>query len=58
MDKHQTTIPLLTEGNVEKLQKTGFANYVAMVNPSKGAEFLASMERIKQKYDESKQYII
>ncbi|MGL4618639.1 hypothetical protein [Chroococcidiopsis sp.] len=30
---------------------TGFANYVAMVNPSKGAEFLASVERIKQKCD-------
>lgn len=32
---------------------TGFANYVAMVNPSKGAEFLASVERIKQKCDRS-----
>lgn len=30
---------------------TGFANYVAMINPSRGAEFLASVERIKQKYD-------
>lgn len=30
---------------------TGFANYVAMVNPSRGAEFLASVERIKQKCD-------
>ena len=30
---------------------TGFANYVAMVNPSKGAEFLASVERIKHKYE-------
>ncbi|MCU0536557.1 MAG: reverse transcriptase family protein [Hydrococcus sp. Prado102] len=28
----------------------GFASYVAMVNPSKGAEFMASVERIKQKY--------
>ncbi len=33
---------------------TGFANYVAMVNPSKGAEFLASVERIKQKCDSLK----
>lgn len=32
---------------------TGFANYVAMVNPSKGIEFLASIERIKQKCDRS-----
>jgi RNA-directed DNA polymerase len=32
---------------------TGFANYVAMVSPSKGAEFLASVERIKQKCDRS-----
>ncbi|MDV2990840.1 MAG: hypothetical protein N4J56_000494 [Chroococcidiopsis sp. SAG 2025] len=32
---------------------TGFANYVAMVNPNKGAEFLASIERIKQKCDRS-----
>jgi RNA-directed DNA polymerase len=32
---------------------TGFANYVAMVNPSKGAEFLASVKRIKQKCDRS-----
>ncbi len=30
---------------------TGFANYVAMVNSSKGAEFLASVKQIKQKYD-------
>ncbi|GAB4209185.1 MAG: hypothetical protein Fur006_68750 [Coleofasciculaceae cyanobacterium] len=30
---------------------TGFANYVAMINPSKGAEFIASVERIKQKYE-------
>ena len=30
---------------------TGFANYVAMINPSKGAEFLTSVERIKQKYE-------
>jgi RNA-directed DNA polymerase len=29
----------------------GFANYVAMVNPEKGKEFLKSVERIKQKYD-------
>jgi RNA-directed DNA polymerase len=29
----------------------GFANYVAMVNPEKGREFLKSIERIKQKYD-------
>jgi RNA-directed DNA polymerase len=29
---------------------TGFANYVSMVNPSKGLEFLAAIERIKQKY--------
>jgi retron-type reverse transcriptase len=32
---------------------TGFANYVTMINPSKGAEFLTSIERIKQKYDRS-----
>jgi RNA-directed DNA polymerase len=30
---------------------TGFASYVAMVNPSKGAEFMASVKRIKQKYE-------
>ncbi len=30
---------------------TGFANYVAMVNPSKGAEFLTSVKRIKHKYE-------
>lgn len=30
---------------------TGFANYVAMINPNKGAEFLASVERIKQNYE-------
>lgn len=30
---------------------TGFANYVAMVNPGKGAEFLTSLERIKHKYE-------
>ncbi|MEH2292189.1 hypothetical protein [Nostoc sp.] len=29
---------------------TGFANYVAMINPDKGAEFKSSVERIKQKY--------
>jgi retron-type reverse transcriptase len=29
---------------------TGFANYVAMINPTKGAEFKSSVERIKQKY--------
>jgi hypothetical protein len=29
---------------------TGFAGYVTMINPSKGAEFMASVERIKQKY--------
>jgi RNA-directed DNA polymerase len=28
----------------------GYANYVAMVNPSKGAELLSSIERIEQKY--------
>jgi hypothetical protein len=30
---------------------TGFASYVAMVNPSKGAEFIESVKRIKQKYE-------
>jgi RNA-directed DNA polymerase len=30
---------------------TGFANYVAMVNPGKGAEFLTLIKRIEQKYD-------
>ncbi|MGL4880167.1 MAG: hypothetical protein ACRC8K_03790 [Waterburya sp.] len=29
----------------------GFANYVAMINPEKGREFLKSVERIKQKYN-------
>ena len=28
----------------------GFANFVAMVNPEKGAEFLEQLERIKNKY--------
>ncbi len=28
----------------------GFANYVAMVNPTKGSEFLAQVKRIKKKY--------
>jgi len=28
----------------------GFANYVAMVNPEKGAEFKAQIQRIKEKY--------
>jgi RNA-directed DNA polymerase len=28
----------------------GFANYVAMVNPSKGSEFLATVQRIQKKY--------
>ncbi|MDZ8095828.1 MAG: reverse transcriptase family protein [Nostoc sp. DedQUE05] len=32
---------------------TGFANYVAMINPTKGAEFKSSVERIKQKYGDS-----
>ncbi|MBN3899329.1 MAG: RNA-directed DNA polymerase [Nostoc sp. NOS(2021)] len=29
---------------------TGFANYVAMINPNKGAELQSRVERIKQKY--------
>ena len=29
---------------------TGYANYVAMVNPSKGEKLLSSIERIEQKY--------
>ncbi|MBW4622914.1 MAG: reverse transcriptase family protein [Cyanosarcina radialis HA8281-LM2] len=29
---------------------TGFANYVAMVNPNKGVELLTSIKRIEQKY--------
>lgn len=29
---------------------TGFAGYVAAIAPSKGAQFIASVERIKQKY--------
>jgi RNA-directed DNA polymerase len=28
----------------------GFANYVAMVNPTKGSEFLAQVQRIQKKY--------
>jgi RNA-directed DNA polymerase len=28
----------------------GFANYVAMVNPAKGREFLAQVQRIRKKY--------
>jgi RNA-directed DNA polymerase len=28
----------------------GFANYVAMVNPAKGSEFLAQVQRIQKKY--------
>ncbi|QLE39767.1 RNA-directed DNA polymerase [Nostoc sp. C052] len=32
---------------------TGFANYVAMIHPNKGAEFKSSVERIKQKYGNS-----
>jgi hypothetical protein len=32
---------------------TGFANYVTIVNPSKGTEFLAAVERIKQKYQQN-----
>jgi hypothetical protein len=28
----------------------GFANFVAMVNPEKGAEFLEQIQRIKGKY--------
>lgn len=32
---------------------TGFANYVAMIHPNKGAEFKSSVERIKQKYSNS-----
>jgi RNA-directed DNA polymerase len=32
----------------------GFANYVAMVNPSKGSEFLATVERIQKKYGRRK----
>jgi RNA-directed DNA polymerase len=28
----------------------GFANYVAMVNPTKGSEFLTQVQRIKKKY--------
>ncbi|WP_445637408.1 RNA-directed DNA polymerase [Nostoc sp. DSM 114161] len=30
---------------------TGFANYVAMINPDKGAELRSRVERIKQKYE-------
>jgi RNA-directed DNA polymerase len=30
---------------------TGFANYVAMINPKKGAELRSPVERIKQKYE-------
>lgn len=30
---------------------TGYANYVAMINPSIGAEFQSCVERIKQKYE-------
>lgn len=29
---------------------TGFANYVAMINPEKGGEFLKSVEKIRQKH--------
>jgi RNA-directed DNA polymerase len=32
----------------------GFANYVAMVNPSKGSEFLAQVQRIYKKYGKRK----
>jgi hypothetical protein len=32
---------------------TGFANYVTIINPSKGTEFLAAVERIKQKYQQN-----
>jgi RNA-directed DNA polymerase len=28
----------------------GFANYVAMVNPAKGSDFLAQVKRIKKLY--------
>lgn len=30
---------------------TGFANYVAMINPNKGTELQSRVERIKQKYE-------
>jgi len=30
---------------------TGFANYVAMINPNKGAELRSRVERIKEKYE-------
>jgi RNA-directed DNA polymerase len=32
----------------------GFANYVAMVNPTKGREFLAQVQRIEKKYGKRK----
>jgi len=32
----------------------GFANYVAMINPEKGAEFQVQIERIKEKYGRGK----
>jgi RNA-directed DNA polymerase len=32
----------------------GFANYVAMVNPTKGSEFLAQVQRIHKKYGKRK----
>lgn len=33
---------------------TGFANFVAMVNPAKGEEFLQQVQRIKKKYKSKK----
>ncbi len=34
---------------------TGFANFVAMVNPAKGEEFKQQIQRIKQKYSQKKE---